>query len=312
MKNDDAIPYDEGFLQVSDKHKIYYHQYGNPNGEVILQIHGGPGSNSKPKHVRIYDLSRFRVVLFDQRGCGKSMPRGLLEENTTSDLVEDIESLRKHLQIDKWYIHGPSWGSTLALLYAERYPQMVKKLLLRGIFFASKAEDDWLFKFGANQLFPDKFDDFIKFIPENKREEYLDYLYEVAKGDDYSLKEKLLLAFGNWEGSILSLIPEEDDDGEIDIEREINSSTIMLHYVNNDFFLEDEEILKEENIQKLKNIPMVIINGRYDIVTPMISAWKLHKALPHSILDVVLLAGHHGSSEIEMVKAIEKWIDFDF
>jgi len=172
MKNEDAIPYNDGYLQVSDKHKIYYHQYGKPDGEVIIQLHGGPGSNSKPKHVEPYDLKRFRVVLFDQRGCGKSEPKGLLENNTTKDLVEDIERLREHLQIDKWYIHGPSWGSTLALLYAEKYPDRVRKLLLRGVFFASKAEDDWLFKFGANQLFPDKFDDFIQLIPENKRDKY--------------------------------------------------------------------------------------------------------------------------------------------
>jgi len=137
MNKMEVVPYYEGYLQVSDKHKLYYHQYGNPEGEVILQIHGGPGSNSKPKHVNPYDLKRFRVVLFDQRGCGKSEPAGLLEENTTYDLVEDIERLRKHLQIDKWYIHGPSWGSTLALLYAEKYPDRVQKLLLRGVFFAN-------------------------------------------------------------------------------------------------------------------------------------------------------------------------------
>lgn len=308
----EVVPYYEGYLQVSDKHKLYYHQYGNPEGEVILQIHGGPGSNSKPKHVNPYDLKRFRVVLFDQRGCGKSEPAGLLEENTTYDLVEDIERLRKHLQIDKWYIHGPSWGSTLALLYAEKYPDRVQKLLLRGVFFASKAEDDWLFKFGANQLFPDKFDDLMNIIPADKRENYLEYLYEIAKGDDIELKKKLFIKFGKWEGSILSLFPEEDEENEIDIEKEIVSSSIMLHYSVNHFFLEDEEILKDENIQKLKDIPMVIVNGRYDIVTPMISAWKLHKALPHSILDIVHLAGHHGSTDVEMVKAIQKWIDFDF
>lgn len=312
MNKMEVVPYYEGYLQVSDKHKLYYHQYGNPEGEVILQIHGGPGSNSKPKHVNPYDLKRFRVVLFDQRGCGKSEPAGLLEENTTYDLVEDIERLRKHLQIDKWYIHGPSWGSTLALLYAEKYPDRVQKLLLRGVFFASKAEDDWLFKFGANQLFPDKFDDLMNIIPADKRENYLEYLYEIAKGDDIELKKKLFIKFGKWEGSILSLFPEEDEENEIDIEKEIVSSSIMLHYSVNNYFLEDEEILKDENIQKLKDVPMVIVNGRYDIVTPMISAWKLHKALPHSILDIVHLAGHHGSTDVEMVKAIQKWIDFDF
>jgi len=312
MKEEELTPYNNGYIQVSDKHKLYYHQYGNPEGEVVLQIHGGPGSNSKPKHVNPYDLKRFRVVLFDQRGCGKSEPAGLLEENTTTDTVEDIEKLREYLKIEKWYIHGPSWGSTIALLYAQKHPETVKKLLLRGVFLASKAENDWLFKYGANQLFPDKFEDLMNIIPSDKREDYLEYLYEIAKVNNKELKEKLFTNFGKWEGSILSLFPEEDEASEVDIEKEIVSSSIMLHYSVNHYFLEDEEILKDENIQKLKDIPMVIVNGRYDIVTPIISAWKLHKALPHSFLDIVHLAGHHGSTDIEMVKAIQKWIDFDF
>jgi proline iminopeptidase len=307
----EANPFKEGYIQVNNKHKLYYHEYGNPEGEVILQIHGGPGSSSKPKHVNPYDLKRFRVVLFDQRGCGKSEPSGLLEENTTLDIVDDIEKIRKHLNIEKWYIHGPSWGSTLALLYAQKHPETVKKLLLRGVFLASKVENDWLFKYGANQLFPDKFEKMISLIPSEKRENYLEYLYDIAKGDDIELKSKLLIEFGNWEGSILSLTP-QDESEEVDVDKQIVSSTVLLHYVNNNFFIEDEEILKAENIKKLKDIPMVIVNGRYDIVTPMISAWKLHKALPHSIFDIVHLAGHHGSKDIEMVKAIEKWIDFDF
>lgn len=311
MKEEEAKPYNDGFLKVNDKHKIYYHQYGNPEGEVVLQIHGGPGSSSKPKHVGPYDLKRFRVVLFDQRGCGKSEPSGSLEGNSTLETVDDIERLRGYLQIDKWYIHGPSWGSTLALLYAQKYPEVVKKLLLRGVFLASKIENDWLFKYGANQLFPDKFEKLTSLIPGERRENYLEYLYDIAKGDDMVMKSKLLVEFGSWEGSILSLTPQEEAD-EIDVDKEIVSSTILLHYVNNNFFIEDEEILKGENIQKLKDIPMVIVNGRYDIVTPMISAWKLHKALPHSILDIVNYAGHHGSTDIDMIKTIEKWIDFDF
>jgi proline iminopeptidase len=310
-KKSEFNPYNEGFLNVSDEHEIYYHQYGNPDGEVVLQIHGGPGSNSKPKHVEPYDLNRFRVILLDQRGCGKSKPAGSIIENTTPDLIDDIEKLREHLNVETWKIHGPSWGSTLALLYAQKYPERVEKLLLRGVFFASRSEDDWLFKFGANQLYPDTFETLMNILPEDKRENYLEYLYEVAKSNNKNLKEKLLVAYGDWEGSILSLVPEENDD-EVDIEREVNSSSIMLHYVNNNFFMDDGEILKVENIQKLKNIPIVIINGRYDIVTPMISAWNLHKALPHSTLDIVTLAGHHGSTDIEMVNAIKKWINFDF
>lgn len=310
--NNNNPPYDEGYLPVTEKHKIYYHQYGNPDGEVILHIHGGPGSSSKSKYANLYDLKRFRIVLFDQRGCGKSTPAGSIENNTTPELVDDIEKLRKQLQVEKWYIHGPSWGSTLALLYAQKYPETVKKILLRGVFFGSKNEDVWLFKYGANQLFPDKFEQLMNLIPEDKRNNYLEYLYEVAKGNDFELKKKLLIEFGNWEGSILSLMPQEDEEEEVDIEGEINSSTIMLHYVVNNFFMDDNEILKSVNINKIKHIPTVIINGRYDIVTPMISAWKLHNALPHSILDIVHLAGHHGSTDVEMVNAIQKWINFDF
>ena len=311
-QNEDPKSYNEGHLKVSEEHKIFYHQYGKPDGPVILHIHGGPGSSSKPKYASLYNLKKFRVILFDQRGCGNSITTDLLKDNTTQDLVEDIEKLRKHLKINTWKIHGPSWGSTLALLYVQKYPKTVEKMLLRGVYFASSIENQWIFKYGANQLFPDKFEEFISQIPSEHREKYLSYLYEIAKGDDYNLKSRLLPAFGKWEGSILSLVPEDENDDHTDIDKEIASNTIMLHYVNNNFFMKDHEILEPKSMEKLKDIPIVIINGRYDIVTPMISAWILHKALPHSVLDIVLLAGHHGSTDKDMVKAIQKRIDFDF
>lgn len=306
----DPKPYNTGHLKVSDLHEIYFHEYGNPQGFPVLAPHGGPGSNSKPKYANLYDLEKFRVILFDQRGCGLSTPKGELRENTTHDLVEDIERLREHLDIEKWHLHGPSWGSTLALLYTQKYPERVEKLLLRGVFFGSKSEDNWIFEFGANQVFPDLYDKFIESLPEEKRDNYVEYLYSIATGDDQDLKEKLLPPFNSWEGAILTLEPQPEE-SELDIEREINSAKLMLHYMVNNFFLEQDEILKPENIEKMKSIPIVIINGRYDMVTPMVSAWRLHKALPQSKLEIVTLAGHHGSDPA-MDEVLRKYMKFDW
>lgn len=305
----DPTPFNSGYLQVSDLHKLYFHEYGNPDGFPVLAPHGGPGSNSKPKYASLYDLNKFRIILFDQRGCGKSTPYGELKENTTQELVKDMEKLREQLKVEKWHLHGPSWGSTLALLYAQKYPARVEKIVLRGVFLGSKAEDNWIHEFGANQVFPDFFDKFLNSLPEDKRDNYVDYLYAVATGDDPKLKAKLLPAFNAWEGSILTLEPQPEE--EVDIEREIASGKIMLHYMINNFFLEQEEILFAENIEKIKEIPTVIINGRYDMVTPMISAWRLHKALPKSKLEIVTLAGHHGS-DLALEKVIKEYLKFDW
>lgn len=306
----DPTPYNSGYIQVSVLHKIYFHEYGNPEGFPVLAPHGGPGSSSKSKYANLYDLDKFRVILFDQRGCGLSTPYGELRENTTQDLVEDIERLRKYLNIEKWHLHGPSWGSTLAILYTQKYPERVEKLLLRGVFLGSKTEGDWIFEFGANQVFPDFYEKFLKSLPEHKHANFLEYLYNVATGDDQKLKEKLLPAFNAWEGSILTLEPQSEE-AEIDTEKEIVSATIMLHYMVNNFFLEQDEILKPENIEKIESIPTVIINGRYDMVTPMISAWRLHKALPKSKLEIVTLAGHHGSDPA-LEEVLRKYTKFDW
>lgn len=309
MEKKTVSPYNFGFLQVSDLHNLYFHEYGNPEGQPVIAPHGGPGSESKPKYANLYDLEKFRVILYDQRGCGKSTPYGELKENTTQDLVEDIEKLREHLNIDSWYMHGPSWGSTLTLLYAQKYPERVKKILLRGVFLGSKSEVDWIFKFGANQVFPDYYQKFLDSLPADKQDNFVKYLYEVVTGDDQALKENLLPSFNHWEGSILTLEPQPEEG--IDIAREINSGKIMLHYMVNNFFLKQEETLFSENIEKIKAIPMVIINGRYDMVTPMISAWKLHQALPKSKLEIVTLAGHHGSDP-ELAKVLEEYLRFDW
>lgn len=305
----DPKSFNSGYLQVSELHKIYFHEYGNPSGTPVIAPHGGPGSSSKAKYAKLYDLNKFRIIMFDQRGCGNSTPKGELNDNTTPELVEDMEKLREYLKIEKWHIHGPSWGSTLALLYMQKYPHRVRKVVLRGVFLGTQSEDDWIFKFGANQIFPDNYEKFIKTIPPAERKNYIQYLYEVATGTDQALKEKLLPVFNSWEGSILTLEPAPEE--EIDLEKEIVSAKIMLHYMVNHFFLKADEILLPGNIERIKSIPMVIINGRYDMVTPVISAWRLHNALPQSKLEIVTLAGHHGSDP-ELARVLQKYLQFDW
>lgn len=300
-------PYSDGWLEVSKTHSIYYSLYGNPKGLPIICPHGGPGSRSKPKYANLYDLDRFNVIFFDQRGCGKSTPVAQTKENTTWDLVNDIEKLRIYLGIDSWYMYGPSWGSTLVLLYAQQYPKRVRSILLHGVFLGTKNEDDWVYRFGANQIFPDYFQEFSNSLPDSNEKNLTEYFYKIVMGDDRELQEKLIPIFNKWEGSLLSLEPQAD--GVVDIEQEINSAKIYLHYKRNNYFLRDGEILFPENITKIKNIPMMIVNGRYDMVTPMITAWQLHQALPKSKLEIITLAGHHGSDP-QLHKALKTLLRF--
>ena len=309
MNLQDPTSSDDGYLKVDGIHSIYYHQYGNPTGVPVLTIHGGPGGRSKAKYTQLYNLEKYRIIMFDQRGCGKSLPVAEFTNNTTRDLVEDIEKLRLHLEIEKWHIHGPSWGSTLAIFYSQTYPERVLKMLLRGVFLGSKAEEDWLHKYGGNMFYPQEWEKLLSILPEESHSNITDYLLDIARGSDRVLQEKYLPAFNKWEESLLTLepvIPEE----EIDVDEEINGAKIMLHYIKNMFFLEDLELLRDANIQKIIDIPIVILNGRYDMITPPISAWKLHKKLPKSMLIFVTLAGHHGKDG-PLNDEIKKYLDFE-
>lgn len=309
MQIEDPILYNEGYLEVDGMHKIYFHQYGNPIGIPVLSIHGGPGSQSKAKHARLYNLEKYRVIMFDQRGCGKSLPSGEVINNTIKNLVEDIEKLRIYLEIEKWNIHGPSWGSTLAIFYSQTYPKRVMKMLLRGVFLGSKTEEDWLHKYGANMFYPMEWDKLLSLLPEEAHSNITGYLYEIAMGADRSQQEKYLPSFNKWEENLLSLEPAVSED-EINLDEEINEAKIMLHYIKNMFFLEDLELLRDANIHKIIDIPIVILNGRYDMITPPISAWKLHKKLPKSKLIFVTLAGHHGKDGV-LANEIKKYLDFE-
>ncbi len=286
----------EDYLQVSSLHKIYYAEYGRSDGIPILFIHGGPGSKSKVNHLDFLpDEVSFCAILFDQRGCGQSLPSGEVKENTTSDLIEDIEKLRRHLGIKRWYLTGGSWGSTLALLYAQAFPQKVEGLILRNIFLARRKDIKWLYSsLGAKQFFPDKAAFVESYLKKEGLEwsELIDYAYKKMLSGGEETKKQLIALISNWEYGLMNLDPpfHLTQPEEIE-EEEIHSTTIYCHYATNDFFIQDNQILR--NIKAIEKIPTAIIHGRYDMVCPPEQAYLLHQHLTNSKLIWVNYAGHH-------------------
>ena len=289
-------PNAQGFLKVSKIHKIYWERSGNPKGEKILVIHGGPGAGSQPRYRRYFNPNKFDIIQFDQRGCGKSIPFSELKENTTNDLVVDIEKLRKFLKIDKWHLFGGSWGSTLSLVYAINYPRRVTSLILRGIFLCRKFELSWFYQYGASEIFPDEYEKYISVIPVKERNNLIRAFYKYLTSSDNDLRERSAIAWTNWEISTSHLIKKNINFSS----SEVNSfpdafARIESHYFINNIFLEENFILK--NIEKIRFIPTKIIQGRYDIVCPMRSAWDLHKKLHNSELFIIDEAGHSMSEK---------------
>ena len=289
------IPYKEYMVSVSKIHTVYVAEYGNPKGAPILVFHGGPGYASKSSNALQYDLEKYRVILFDQRGGGKSQPYGELTENTTNHLVTDAETIRKHLKIGSWFLSGTSWGSTLALLYAETYPDRVRGLLLSAIFLADRGGDAWAFgdTAGVARLFPDGWDELrgqLSAIGMSSGTTIRDLYSSFVSGDD---KKKLQIAsiIGNWEVNLLSRnIPIRYRRPEEIAVQELSMIGIFLHYQANHYFLEDTQIMT--NISTIEDIPACIVHGRYDILCPLEAAWELHKKLPHSEF-VPLPESHH-------------------
>lgn len=288
-------PFETGFLRVSDLHEIYYEVSGAPDGKPVVVCHGGPGGGSTPSMRRYFDPKIYRIVVFDQRGCGRSTPRAELRENTTWHLVEDMEKLRERLGIERWQVFGGSWGSTLALSYAQTYPERVSELVLRGIFTLRRNELRWFYQEGANWLYPDAWEDFLQPIPEDEREDLIAAYYRRLTGDDESVKLAAAKAWSVWEGGTVSLFPSAEriasfggDDFALAFAR------IECHYfINGGFFERDDHIIA--NIGAVRAIPAVIVQGRYDVVTPMKTAWELHKAWPEADFVVVQDAGHAAS-----------------
>ncbi|OYT72798.1 MAG: prolyl aminopeptidase [Chloracidobacterium sp. CP2_5A] len=286
-------PYETGMLPVSARHTLYYEVSGNPQGRPAVFLHGGPGGGTSPDHRRYFDPERYRIVLFDQRGAGKSVPYACLEENTTWDLVADIERLRQHLGIEKWLVFGGSWGSTLALAYAETHPDRARALVLRGIFLCRKKEIDWFYQEGANAVFPDAWEPYWNFIPPEERHDMVAAYYRRLTSDDEETRLAAARAWSVWEGSASKLLPDPDLIKDFD-DRALAIARIECHYFINRIFMESEHYLLE-HVRRIRQIPTVIVQGRYDMVCPMMSAWALHKAFPEADLQIIPNAGHSAS-----------------
>ena len=285
-------PFNSGRLQVSPLHELYYEQSGNPDGKPVVFLHGGPGAGSGPNGRRFFDPARYRIILFDQRGCGRSKPHAELTENTTWDLVADIERLRAHLSIDRWQVFGGSWGSTLALAYAETHPARVTELVLRGIFMLRRSELEWFYQKGADAVFPDAWETYLAAIPEVERGDLMSAYYRRLTSPDSATRLAAAKAWSVWEGSTSFLLQNPAHiDGSAEDAFALAFARIECHYfVNGGFFEHDDQLLR--NAYRLKDIPAVIVQGRYDVVCPARSAWDLHRAWPQADLRIVADAGH--------------------
>ena len=285
-------PYRTGMLRVSDLHEVYFEESGNPAGKPVVFCHGGPGGGTEPKHRRFFDPAAYRIVLFDQRGCGRSRPHASLEDNTTWHLVADMERLREHLGIERWQVFGGSWGSTLALAYAETHPSRVTELVLRGIFLLRKQEIDWFYQRGASALFPDAWEHYLAPIPEAERGDLLAAYHRRLTGTDAVARQEAARAWSIWEGSTSCLLPNAEliakSGGD---EFSLAFARIECHYfVSRGFFRTETQLL--DGVDAIRNIPAVIVQGRYDVVCPMETAWALHRRWPEADLRVVADAGH--------------------
>ena len=288
----DIEPYRRGRLKVSALHTLYFEECGNPAGRPLVFLHGGPGGGIDPQHRRYFDPRKWRIVLFDQRGCGRSTPHAELRENTTWDLVADIERLREHLGIERWLVFGGSWGSTLALAYAESHAARVRALVLRGIFLLRASEVTWFYQHGASEIYPDAWEAFLAAIPRREHGDLLRAYYKRLTSRDAKTRRAAARAWSVWEGSTSRLVSDPALIKKFTGGRFAAAfARIEAHYfVNGGFFRRDDQLLRE--VGRIRHIPSVIVQGRYDVVCPMRSAWDLHRAWPEAELVVVPDAGH--------------------
>lgn len=302
---DNPKPFSTGYLPEHQGHQIYYAQYGNKNGETIIVSHGGPGSKSKSRHVKSFDLSKYRVVQFDQRGCGKSLPQGETKHNTTSDLISDMERLRETIGVSEWYVAGASWGSTLSLLYAEAHPNRVKGLMISSIFLGRKKDVEWSFTKagGVERMFADLWDHRVNFLqkfgatPANAAQILLEKINSVEESEQKQIAAGVM----NWEGNLMTAqsdiqITEPEDVTESDI----NEVKIFLHYDKNNSFIEEDQILK--NISSIKNIPTIIVHGRHDVLCTIGQMWELCNKLSNVEYVILPTSNHKLTADGDIAK----------
>lgn len=298
----------EYHLDCGDNHNIYAEESGNPNGQAIIFLHGGPGGGCGARQRRFFDPNHYRIILFDQRGCGKSKPLGETKKNTTENLVSDIEKIRKHLNIEKWILFGGSWGSTLALAYGIKYPEYLLGLILRGIFLSRKEELDWFLK-DVSHFFPENHELLLSHKNNINKNNLIKEYTNLVFGSNFDIAKKAAVAWNKFEGSILKLLPSSNsNEEEVNYEFELARAKVQLHYINNFCFIDGHEILNKAKV--LENVPIEIIQGRYDMVCPPKTAYDLKQQLPHSKLSIIDDAGHSASEAgtlSSLVRATEKF-----
>ena len=303
-------PYETGFLKKG-KHEIYYEQCGNPKGKPAIFLHGGPGGGCGSLSRRFFNPKKYRIILFDQRGCGRSKPHTCLEDNTTWHLIEDIESIRERLSIKKWLVFGGSWGSTLAIAYAQKYPNNVSQMVLRGIFMLRQKELQWFYQYGASEMYPEAWQGFLKEIPENERDNLIEAYRKIFYGKNKEKQLSAAKAWSKWEAScsFINYNPGAVSES-ANAEFALAFALIENHYFVNKGFLDYENQLLD-NIDIISDIPSIIIQGRYDVVCPPTTAYELHSRWPESELVIAPFSGHSAfEKEIthELIKATNKFI----
>lgn len=289
-------PYARHELAVEEPHVLYVDESGSPDGLPVVFIHGGPGAGCDAASRRYFDPNLYRIVTFDQRGCGRSTPHASLEGNDTWSLVADMERIREHLGIDKWVLFGGSWGSTLSLAYAQKHPERVHGLILRGIFLCRPQEISWFYQEGASRLFPDYWEDYLAPIPAEERGDLVQAFYKRLTGPDQIAQMHAAKAWSTWEGRTATLRPNPQVvDRFSEPHRALSIARIECHYFVNNAFLEEDQLLRD--MPKIAHLPGVIVHGRYDVICPLDNAWALHQAWPNSELQIIRDAGHSAAEQ---------------
>lgn len=302
-------PYKSFHLRVSELHELYVEEVGNPQGQPVVFLHGGPGAGINSQHRRIFDPKHFRIILFDQRGAGRSRPHAELRENTTWDLVADIEKIRRHCGVNQWLVFGGSWGSTLALAYAETHPKAVSHLVLRGIFLCREEEIRWFYQEGAHFIFPDVWQRYLEPIPDEERGDLVKAFYRRLTSDDLDTRLAAAKAWSGWEGATIHLIPDQASFLQFTSDHmAVSLARIECHYFTNKCWWRSDDQLRED-VHKIRHIPSVIVHGRYDVVCPVKNAFDLKAVWPEADLRIVADAGHAFSEPgilRELMAAVER------